>query len=119
MNSFVSPFFADLILGLMYLMIVIAIGVTAYSVIHTLRNRQKGDDVVNGVPAGKIGWCVAISLIVCLVATFLLGSTSPVVTNGHLFANRFWLKATDMFIYTSFFLIVGCFISAIVSRFRS
>ena len=119
MNSFVSPFFADLMLGLMYLMFAVALGVTAYSVWHTLRNRQKGDDIVNGVPAGKIGWCVAIALVVCLVVTFLLGSSSPVVTNGTVFSDRFWLKVTDMFIYTSILLIIGCFVSAIVSRFRS
>jgi len=56
---------------------------------------------------------------VCLVLTFLLGSSSPVMTNGVRFADPFWLKTTDMFIYTSILLIIGCFVSAIVSRFRS
>ena len=60
MNSIVSPFFADVMLGLMYLVVAIALGVTAYSVWHGLRNRRKGDDVINRVPAGRIGWCVAI-----------------------------------------------------------
>lgn len=119
MNSFVSPFFADVMLGLMYLMVVAALGVTAYSVWHGMRTRRKGDDIINGVPAGKIGWCVAILLVVCLLVTFLLGSSSPVVTNGVKFTDVFWLKATDMFIYTSILLIIGCFASAIVSRFRS
>ena len=91
--NIVSPFFADLMLGLMYLMVVVALAVTAWSVWHTLRSRRKGDDIVNGVPAGRIGWCV--------------------------FADTFWLKTTDMFIYTSILLIIGCFVSAIVSRFRS
>jgi ABC-type uncharacterized transport system permease subunit len=119
MNSFVSPFFADVILGLMYLMIAAAMGVTAYSVWHGLRNRRKGDDIINGVPAGRIGWCVAVLLVVLLVVTFLLGSSSPVITNGIRFTDVFWLKATDMFIYTSILLIIGCFVSAIVGRFRS
>ena len=119
MNSIVSPFFADVVLWLMYLMVAAAIGVTVYSFWHMLRNRQKGDDIVNGVPAGKIGWCVAIGLIVCLILTFALGSSSPVVTNGTRFTDTFWLKTTDMFIYTSGLLIIGCFVSAIVSRFRS
>jgi hypothetical protein len=119
MNSIVSPFFADVMLGLMYLMVVAALGVTAYSVWHGMRTRRKGDDIINGVPAGKIGWCVAILLVVCLLVTFLLGSSSPVVTNGVKFTDVFWLKATDMFIYTSILLIIGCFASVIVSRFRS
>ena len=62
--NIVSPFFADLMLGLMYLMVVVALAVTAWSVWHTLRSRRKGDDIVNGVPAGRIGWCVAIGLMV-------------------------------------------------------
>jgi hypothetical protein len=48
-----------------------------------------------------------------------LGSSKPIVTNGERFTNVFWLKTTDMFIYTSILLIIGCFVSAIVSRFRS
>ena len=119
MNSIVSPFFADVMLGLMYLVVAIALGVTAYSVWHGLRNRRKGDDVINRVPAGRIGWCVAIGLVVCMVLTFLLGSSDPLVTNGVRFTDMLWLKATDMFIYTSTLLIIGCFVSAIVSRFRS
>ena len=117
--NIVSPFLADLMLGLMYLMLAVASAVTGWSVWHTLRSRRKGDDIVNGVPAGRIGWCVAVGLVVCLVVTFLLGSSSPVMTNGERFADTFWLKTTDMFIYTSTLLIIGCFVSAIVSRFRS
>ena len=119
MNSFLSPAIADVVLWLMYLMIIAAIGVTVYSVWHGMRNRRKGDDIINGVPAGRIGWCVAIALVACLVLTFLLGSTSPVMTNGTRFTDAFWLKMTDMFIYTSILLIIGCFVSAIISRFRS
>jgi len=119
MNSFVSPFLADVMLGLMYLVTAVALGVTAYSVWHGMRTRRKGDDIINGVPAGKIGWCVAIGLVVCLVLTFLLGSSKPVMTNGTLYKDAFWLRLTDMFIYTSILLILGCFVSAIVSRFRS
>lgn len=119
MNSLISPFYADVILWLMYLVVAIAIIVTAYSVWHGMRNRRKGDDIINGVPAGRIGWCVAIGFVVCMGLTFLLGSSEPVVTNGQPFVDGFWLKVTDMFIYTSILLIIGCFVSAIISRFRS
>ena len=119
MNTVVSPFLADVMLVLMYVVLAAAIAVCAYSVWHGLRNRRKGDDIINGVPAGRIGWCVAIGLVVCLLLTFLLGSSSPVVTNGQLFTDAFWLKVTDMFLYTSILLIIGCLVSAIVSRFRS
>lgn len=119
MNSIVTPFFADLMLWLMYIMIGAALLVSGYSVWHGLRTRRKGDDIINGVPAGRIGWCVAIGFVLFLVVTFLLGSSKPIVTNGERFTDVFWLKTTDMFIYTSILLIIGCFVSAIVSRFRS
>ena len=119
MNSLVSPFFADMMLWLIYLMVAAALGVTAYAVWHGLRNRRKGEDIINGVPAGKIGWCVVIGLAVCLLVTFLAGSTHPVLTNGVRFADSLWLRLADMFIYTSILLIIACFVSAIVSRFRS
>ena len=114
-----SPFFADLMLWLMYAVLAAALGVTAYSVWHGMRTRRQGDDIINGVPAGRIGWCVLIGLLACLAITFILGSSEPIVTNGQPFTSVFWLKATDMFIYTSILLIIGCFVSAIISRFRS
>ena len=119
MNSLVSPFFADVMLWLMYIVLAVALVVTAFSVWHGMRTRRQGDDIVNRVPAGRIGWCVLLGLLLCLVVTFLLGSSDSVITNGQPFTSVFWLKATDMFIYTSIVLIIGCFASAIVSRFRS
>ena len=75
MNSFISPAIADVMLWLMYIILAAAIGVTAYSVWHGLRNRRKGSDVVNGVPAGRIGWLVAVGFVLIMVVTFALGST--------------------------------------------
>ena len=60
MNSIISLGIADVMLWLMYIALAVAMMVTAYSVWHGLRFRRKGDDVVNGVPAGKIGWIQAI-----------------------------------------------------------
>jgi len=119
MNDVVSPFFADLMLWLMYLVLAVTFLVTAYSVWHSIRNRRKGDDIVNGVHAGRIGWCVALTLLACLLLTFILSPAEPVVSNGVLFSDTLWLKVTDMFIHTSILMIILCFASAIISRFRS
>ena len=113
--SLVSPFFADLMLWLMYFAVIAAIAVTIASVVKTLRMRTKDDEVVNGVPQARIAWTIAF----CFAVTWLLGSSRPLLTNGQLFTSTFWLKTTDMFIYTSIILIIGCFAGVIVSRFRS
>ena len=117
--SFVSPFIADIMLWLMYIAIVVAVIVTIVSMARTVRLRTKDEEVVNGVPRTRMAWIVIIAFLLCLVLTFLLGSSEPVKTNGELFTDTFWLKAADMFIYTSLILIIGCFVGVVLSRFRS
>jgi len=109
---------ADTMLWLMYLSLALALGVTALSLWRSVRMRTKADEVVNGVPQTRIAWTTAAAFVVCLVVTWMLGSSEPLVTNGTRFTSPFWLKLTDMFIYTSIILIIACFAGAIVSRFR-
>ncbi len=117
--SFVSPFIADIMLWLMYIAIVVAVILTIVSMARTVRLRTKDEEVVNGVPRTRMAWIVIVAFLLCLVLTFLLGSSEPVKTNGELFTDTFWLKAADMFIYTSLILIIGCFVGVVLSRFRS
>jgi uncharacterized membrane protein len=116
---FVSPLIADIMLWLMYITVAVALIVTVVSVIKTVRLRTKDDEAVNGVPRTRMAWVVVVAFLLCLVLTFLLGSSEPVRTNGELFTDTFWLKATDMFIYTSLILIIGCFAGVVLSRFRN
>ena len=118
-NSIISPVVADIMLWLMYIAMAVAIGVTLLSVINRLRLRTKDDEIINGVPQKRVARTVAVAFVACMAITYLAGSTTPVTTNGQLFADTFWLKATDMFIYTTVILIVGCFAGVVVSRFRS
>ena len=116
---FVSPLIADIMLWLMYIAVAAALVVTVVSVVKTLRLRTKDDEVVNGVPRTRLAWIVGVAFLLCLVLTFVLGSSEPVKTNGELFTDTFWLKAADMFIYTSLILIIGCFAGVVLSRFRN
>ena len=106
-------------LWLMYIAIAVALIVTVVSMVQTVRQRTKDEEVVNGVPRTRMAWIVVVAFLLCLVLTFLLGSSEPVRTNGNLFTDAFWLKAADMFIYTSLILIIGCFAGVVLSRFRS
>lgn len=106
-------------LWLMYIAIVVAVIVTIVSMARTVRLRTKDEEVVNGVPRTRMAWIVIVAFLFCLVLTFLLGSSEPVKTNGELFTDTFWLKAADMFIYTSLILIIGCFVGVVLSKFRS
>ncbi|MBO7538358.1 MAG: hypothetical protein J6T44_03645 [Prevotella sp.] len=117
--SLVSPIVADIMLWLMYIAVAAAIIVTLVSVVKSVRLRTKADEVVNGVPRTRMAWVVVVAFLLCLVLTFVLGSSEPVKTNGVLFTDAFWLKAADMFIYTSLILIIGCFAGVVLSRFRN
>ena len=119
MSNFLSPAIADIVLWLVYITLAAALAASAFSVWHGLRFRRKGSDVVNGVPAGRIGWLVLLGFVLIMGLSFALGSTEPILTNGVRFTDMLWLRVADMFIYTSIILIIGCFVSAIVSRFRS
>ena len=110
---------AEVMLWLMYAAVAAALVATGLSVAKTIRQRTKDDEIINGVPQTRIAWTVGGAFILCLIITFLLGSSDPLKTNGQLFADTSWLKAVDMFIYTTLILIVGCFAGVIVSRFRS
>ena len=116
---FVSPLVADVMLWLMYIAMAVAIIVTIVSMVRTVRLRTKDEEVVNGVPRTRMAWIIVVAFLLCLVLTFLLGSSEPVRTNGELFTDTFWLKAADMFIYTSLILILGCFAGVVLSRFRN
>ena len=117
--NLVSPLLADIMLWLMYVAVAAAVVVTVVSMVRTLRLRTKADEVINGVHRNRLALIVAAGFLLCLALTFLLGSSEPVTTNGKRFTDVFWLKATDMFIYTSLILIIGCFAGVILSRFRN
>lgn len=99
--DFNAPLLTDMLLGYIYLMVVVAIGVTAYSVVHGIRTRGRQSLTENGVPAGRITiitWGVTFAL---LASTFALGSTDPIKVNGKDFCEGIWLRLSDMFIISS------------------
>ncbi len=98
--GFNAPLLTDAVLIFVYLLILTALVIMAYSVVRSVRRRDKSTNVTNNIPESKILWGTVALLLCCLVITFLLGSTQPVQVNGVEFAQTFWLKTTDMFINT-------------------
>lgn len=105
-----APVLTDLVLVLMYLMVAVALGVAVYSVVKGSRTRSS-EKIVNGVPVAKIAWGTVAFVAVLLVVTFLAGSSEPLKVNGTLFSDAFWLRLTDMFIYTSLLLIAAAVVA--------
>ena len=78
---------AEVMLWLMYVTVAVTVVVTIVSVV------------------GR-GWLVMGLTVVLLVVTYLAGSDQPLMVNGALFKDSFWLKVTDMLIVSSVILIV-------------
>lgn len=103
--------FVDIELWCMYLLIAAAIGTTVWAVVRSLRLHDQSGAVHHHIPARRIAIGTVILLVGCLLITFLLGSTEPMVSNGQPFTSVGWLKVTDMFINTSIVLVIvaaGC-----------
>lgn len=110
--------FIDVLLVLMYVLLALAIGATAFSITRTVKVRGKDFGVSNGVPSMRIALTTFALLIILLAVTFLTGSDSPLLINGEEYADGLWLKASDMFINTSLILLLICSALVVVMRFR-
>ena len=99
--DFNAPLLTDMLLGYIYLMVVVAIGVTAYSVVHGIRTRGRQGYSENSVAAGRITIATWVFTVLLLVISFALGSTEPIKVNGKDFCEAIWLRLSDMFIISS------------------
>ncbi len=101
---FNAPLLTDAVLWFSYVLFIVAVVVTAVSVIHGIRVHASDDRLSNGIPTMRIALGVGGLLVATLLLTFLFGSSEPLTINGRYFTSVFWLKLTDMFINTSFIL---------------
>lgn len=90
---------AEVMLWLMYVTVAVTVVVTIVSVVRPLLIAPKKN-------ASGRGWLVMGLTVVLLVVTYLAGSDQPLMVNGALFKDSFWLKVTDMLIVSSVILIV-------------
>jgi amino acid transporter len=100
-----DPLCTDVLIVFMYVMIVITTVIAVASVVRSVRMRNS-ESVTNGIHEAKITYLTAGSVVVLLALTFLFGSSTPVRTGEGSYANAFWLKVTDMFLYTTYVLLV-------------
>lgn len=104
--EFKAPLFTDAVIVLMYVMLLLGIAVAVYSVQKTVRDMGKQAGVENNIPMRRIALIIGGITVVSLVITFVLGSDAPMPINGTTYSDTMWLKAADMFINTSLFLIL-------------
>jgi len=99
-------------------LIVVAVALTVWSVVHTLRIRGKGGKRVNRIPVKAIAYGVAAALLLMLVLTYLLTDVRPMLINGKPFADTFWIRMAGMFVTTSLLLMAIAAVAVVIGRFR-
>ena len=67
-------------------------------------------------PKGAVKTLIALALLAAvIIVSYALGSTEPVMVNGEPFNDTFWLKTTDMFIFSMYILGAGAAVATIIN----
>ena len=95
-----APMFTGVVLDTMYVLFLLALACAIWSAIKGFSVSGKNDGTENNVPYRAISYAVFVGTAIILLLALLFGSSKEMVVNGSLFANKFLLKLSDMFIYT-------------------
>lgn len=106
--------FIDMLLYVVYLLLAVVTAAAVWSAAHGVRTHEKTKEPTRGVPAAAIAWGAAALLVVTMVVTFLLGSSEPLLINGQWFKDAFWLKLTDMFLWTALLLLLLAAVGVVI-----
>lgn len=90
----------ELIVILMYLVIATILCVTIWSVCRELRIAGKTSGVSNGIKKRKIRITVRAGMLLTLILSFVFADTNPIKTNFVLYNDIFWLRASNMLVFT-------------------
>lgn len=117
--SFNAPMMTNVLLIFMFLLFVGAICLAAWSIFNSLKKRGKGEKLQNGIPVKRNAYIVVIGTFILLICTFLLSSKAPILVNGKAYENVWWLRLSDMFIWTSGILIIIAFVTVVFGASRN
>lgn len=104
--DFIEPRLTTALIIFVFLILALAVVVTAWAVIAAIRKRGRKDITSHRVPVTIITISVVAFTVVLLGISFALGSSSAIAINGKEYQEAGWLKAADMFVITSLVLMV-------------
>lgn len=104
--DFIEPRLTTVLIIFVFLVLALAVGVTAWAVISAMLKRGRKDNTSHRVPVTIIAICVVAFTVMLLGISFAIGSSSAITINGKEYQEAGWLKAADMFVITSLVLMV-------------
>ena len=114
--NFESPLFVNIVLGTLYVLLAVAVVVTAWSAFRSVRMQDPSERIQHGVPTRRIAWFTAAALLLVMLLAWLVGSTKAIYVNGREYNDAFWLRTSDMFIYATAVLLVVAGVCVAVSQ---
>lgn len=90
----------DVLIILMYLTLSAALLSIIWAVVRTMRLVGKTSGKTHGVPVRRIKIALSITVILLLTLSFAFASTSPLTINTTKFEDVFWLRMSNMFVFT-------------------
>ena len=106
MINYESPLFVSIVLFTLYAMLLVALGLTVWSVVRSLRRRERDEGALGGVSQWKIVAATVLFLVLTMGVAWLLASTKPLHVNGKVYDDSFWLRVSDVLIITPAVLVV-------------
>lgn len=113
-----TPLFVDIVLYVIYGLLLLAVGLTAWSMVRSLRRQAGGERMPNLVPQRRIALATALFLVLTMGVAWLTGSTKPLSVNGKVYDSAFWLRVSDMFITTAVVLVAVLATLAVLAEIR-
>ena len=113
-----DPLLTPVLLWLMVVMVTVALLLAVVSGVMSIR-KNKGRERLNNINISRIGWCVALPIVLIMIVSFLLGTTSQITVNNHPYENSVWLRLGDMFIYTSLIEMVLAVVMIVVCSIKT
>ena len=113
-----STLVIEIMLWVVYCLLAVAIGIAVWSAVHGVRTHEQSKDPLASRHTSMTGYATVALVAVILLITFLSGSTKAILSNGQPFTDAFWLRTTDMFIFTSILLIFICSAIVAIAKFR-
>ncbi|MBQ9092598.1 MAG: hypothetical protein IJY03_01155 [Prevotella sp.] len=90
----------ELLIILMYIAVAAILCVTLWSVYHTVNIVGKTSGISNGINVRKICIAVRTGMFVMLVLSFALASTEPIDIGVTKYGDSFWLRMSNMLVFT-------------------
>jgi len=90
----------DFFLIIIYLVIAVALCAVMWSVLRTMKIVGKTSGKAHGIPVRRINIAICASIVIIMILSFIIGSTDPMHINAQSYNNTFWLRMSNMFVFT-------------------